>query len=369
MVKPIDFSKLLKSATSKIEGISVGFHDPSTWITTGNYALNHFISNRFDRGIPLGQVTILAGESGAGKSLIASNVMRNALEQGIIVIVFDTEYGLTKEWLNNTGINVDEYEAKGQFIRYQVAMIDVLAKTVSEVMKSIKNQYKTVDADERPKVLFVVDSLSMLMTNTDVAQFEAGDLKGDMGRTPKALKAFVKNCVIQFAEWDIGLLCTNHTYPSQDMFSPDDNIAGGSGPVYAASIVVAMKKAKLKEDEVGNKISEVRGIRSKIMVRKSRYAQPFRQVEIKIPYSSGIDPYAGLVDLFEEQHLLEKDGNKLKYTSISGEEFKHFRKYWVGEEGKTLLDRIMAEYNAKLSTLKTAEQDLLPEMEEINDGT
>jgi hypothetical protein len=207
------------------------------------------------------------------------------------------------------------------------------------------------------------------MTNTDVAQFEAGDLKGDMGRTPKALKAFVKNCIIQFAEWDIGLLCTNHTYASQDMFSPDDNIAGGQGPVYAASIVVAMKKAKLREDEKGDKVTEVRGIRSRIMVRKSRYTQPFRQVEISIPYEHGINPYAGLVDFFEDQGLLVKDGGGksagLKYTSITGESIKYSRKVMLaGEEGKKLLDRIMVEYTDKLSSLKTAEQDLLPEMEE-----
>ena len=29
---------------------------------------------------------------------------------------------------------------------------------------------------------------------TDVNQFEAGDMKGDMGRKPKALTALVRNC-------------------------------------------------------------------------------------------------------------------------------------------------------------------------------
>lgn len=64
MVKAIDLSKLRKTVLSKIEGISTGFHDPKHWIHTNNYALNYFISGKFDRGIPLGQVTILAGESG-----------------------------------------------------------------------------------------------------------------------------------------------------------------------------------------------------------------------------------------------------------------------------------------------------------------
>ena len=49
------------------------------------------------------------------------------------------------------------------------------------------------------------------------------------------------------------------------------------------SIVVAMKKLKLKEDEAGNKISEVRGIRAGCKVMKTRYSKPFEGVQVKIP--------------------------------------------------------------------------------------
>lgn len=351
MVKPIDLTKLRKGVLSKIDGISTGFHDPKVWIHTNNYALNYFISHQFNRGIPLGQVTILAGESGSGKSFLAANVMKNALEQGIPVVLFDTENGITREWLKNTGIDVEKYEKEGLFLRNQVALIDDLAKAISEVMKDIKTTYKGVDPDERPKLLIIVDSLSMLLTRTDINQFESGDVsKGDMGRQAKANKAFVKSCVVQFAEWDIGMLCTNHTYVSQDMFNPDDNISGGQGPIFAASIVVAIKKMKLKEDNIGNKISDVTGIRAKIMVRKSRYTQPFQAVEIKIPYEGGIDEYSGLKDLFEKKNLLVKEGNKLKYTAIDGSEHKMFGSHFSRPEGKELLKLIMSEFDQKMGT-------------------
>ncbi len=344
----MDLTKLRKGVLSKIDGISTGFHDPKTWIHTNNYALNYYISGRFDRGIPLGQVTILAGESGAGKSLVAANIMNNALEQDIPVVVFDTENGITKEWLEKTGIDVDKYEEKGLFLRSQVAYIDDLAKAISEIMKDLKTTYKTVDPDERPKLLIVVDSLTMLLTRTDAAQFESGDVsKGDMGRQAKANKAFVKNCVVQFAEWDIGLIATNHTYASQDMFNPDDQISGGQGPIFAASIVVAMKKMKLKEDEDGNKISDVKGIRSKVMVRKSRYTKPFEAVEIRIPWEGGIEEYSGLRDLFEKIGLLQKEGNKLKYVSLDGTEFKLFSKEFNQEKGRELLKLMMKEFKDK----------------------
>ena len=59
------------------------------------------------------------------------------------------------------------------------------------------------------------------------------------------------------------------------MFDPDDKISGGQGFVYASSVVVAMKKLKLKEDENGNKISDVTGIRSAVKVMKTRFNKPF----------------------------------------------------------------------------------------------
>jgi hypothetical protein len=47
-----------------------------------------------------------------------------------------------------------------------------------------------------------------------------------------------------FGSWNVGMVCTNHTYASQDMFDPDDKISGGQGFIYASSIVVAMRKLK-----------------------------------------------------------------------------------------------------------------------------
>jgi RecA/RadA recombinase len=183
----------------------------------------------------------------------------------------------------------------------------------------------------------------MLLTPTDINQFEAGDMKGDMGRKPKALTALVRNCVNMFGNYNVGLVCTNHTYASQDMFDPDDKISGGQGFIYASSIVVAMKKLKLKEDEDGNKISDVMGIRAACKVMKTRYAKPFEGVQVKIPYETGMNPYSGLVDLAEKKNLLKKDGNRLMFVSSTGEVTKLFRKAWESNEDGCL-DRVMGDF-------------------------
>ena len=226
-------------------------------------------------------------------------------------------------------------------------MIDDVAKTIHEFM----TEYKAME--QRPKVLFVIDSLGMLLTPTDINQFEAGDLKGDMGRKPKALTALVRNCVNMFGNYNVGMVCTNHTYASQDMFDPDDKISGGQGFVYASSIVVAMKKLKLKEDEDGNKVSEVNGIRAACKIMKTRYAKPFETLQVKIPYETGMNPYSGLVDLCEKAGLLKQEGNRLKWIDPeTGEEFKFYRKEWKDDK----LDMIMAKFHIKPETTTIPEE-------------
>ena len=332
--KAFDLSKFRKTLTKSIDGLGVGFNDPTDWVSTGNYALNYLISGDFHKGIPLGKVTVFAGESGAGKSYICSgNLIKNAQEQGIYVVLVDSENALDQKWLEALGVDTSEEK----LLKLNMAMIDDVAKTINEFMK----EYKAME--ERPKVLFVIDSLGMLLTPTDVNQFEAGDLKGDMGRKPKALTALVRNCVNMFGSANVGLVATNHTYASQDMFDPDDKISGGQGFIYASSIVVAMKKLKLKEDEDGNKISEVKGIRAACKIMKTRYSKPFESVQVKIPYSTGMSPYSGLVDLCESKDMLKKDGNRLSFTTNDGEIIKYYRKEWERNEDGCL-DKIMSNF-------------------------
>ena len=348
MAKPFDVSKFRKEITKSIDGLSIGFNDPTDWISTGNYALNYLISGDFNRGIPLGKVTVFAGESGAGKSYICSgNIIKNAQEQGIFVVLIDSENALDEDWLKALGVNTDE----SKLLKLSMAMIDDVAKTISTFM----SDYKTLADGERPKVLFVIDSLGMLLTPTDVNQFDAGEMKGDLGRKPKALTALVRNCVNMFGSYNVGLVCTNHTYASQDMFDPDDKISGGQGFIYASSIVVAMKKLKLKEDEDGNKVTDVMGIRSACKVMKTRYAKPFEGVQVKIPYETGMNPYSGLVDLAEKKGFLKKDGNRLAYTTLDGEILKHFRKAWESNESGCL-DVVMAEFGKRKEEVSTQEE-------------
>ncbi len=360
MVRPFDVSKFRKAITKSVAGVSVGFSDPTTWVSTGNYCLNYRISGDFWKGIPMSKVTVFAGESGSGKSFIVSgNLVREAQKQGIFVVMIDSENALDEAWLRALGVETDE----SKLLKLNVAMIDEVGKIISDFMKDYKSTYADATKEERPKVMFVIDSLGMLMTPTEVNQFEAGDMKGDMGRKAKQLKALVINCVNMFGAWDIGMVCTNHTYASQDMFNPDDVVSGGAGFVYASSILVSMKKLKLKTDEDGNKTTTVNGIRAKCKVMKTRFNKPFEEVEIKIPWNTGMDPYSGIFTMAESLGLISKSGNRWLYKTLDGQEFLKYEKEYNRNEGN-VLDAIMKDVMARDATAPAETRTAFELMEE-----
>ena len=98
---------------------------------------------------------------------------------------------------------------------------------------------------------------------------------------------------------------------------------------------------KLKENEKGNKVTDVRGIRAACKVMKTRYAKPFESVQVKIPYDTGMDPYSGLLDLFEKKGIIVQQGNRLKYIGADKKEIIEFRKNWTGDK----LTKVMKDFS------------------------
>ena len=143
MAKPFDVSKFRKDITKSIDGLSIGFNDPTDWISTGSYALNYLISGEFDKGIPLGKVTVFAGESGAGKSyFVSGNIVKHAQEKDIFVVLIDSENALDETWLKALGVDTDEKK----LLKLSMSMIDDVAKTISTFMKDYR------DMEDKPKI-------------------------------------------------------------------------------------------------------------------------------------------------------------------------------------------------------------------------
>lgn len=338
---PFSRKDFRKKIDKSIPGLSYGFHDPVTWISTGCYALNYLISGRFDGGIPLeGKFTMFAGDSGSGKSYIATaNFIRDCQAKGIYCVVFDTENALDEAWLK--ALDVDTSPDAMEMVKS--ATVDDVSKAMGEIIDLYKAQNDSVPYDQRPKLAFIIDSIGMLITPNQEKQYMEGDQKGDMGLKAKQITNMLRVTLAKIASQPIGLIGTNHVYDSQDQYQPD-KIAGGKMLEFASSVIVQMNKYLLKEDDHGKELPKgatARGIRSTAVVRKSRYAKPFEKIKIDIPYEEGMNPYSGLYDLFKGKGLLTLVANRWQYICPkTGEVLSEFRKDLVTSG---LYDRIMAD--------------------------
>ena len=288
----------------------------------------------------------------SGKSYIVSgNIVKNALDNNIAVVLLDTEGAVKRTWAKALGVDTDN-EA---IIRWSKRTINQVTGTISDFMDDYIDTYISTPREEQPPVLFIIDSLGNLETDSGIKQFEDGELKGDKGLFAKQIKAMLKNTMGVISTYQVGLVGTTHTYLNQEQYSDhEDIITGGNGQLFLSDIAVKMNKSKLKMDDDGNKTKTTQGIISKVKCVKSRYAKPFEEVEILIPYDRGMDPYSGLFDMFENK-VLKKDGNRwLYYSKETGEEFKLYKKEmkpeffdmimreWVDDDVKSGVDEVSA---------------------------
>ena len=341
-IAPIDMSKFRKSV-DKSMNISHGFNDPRTWLNTGCFALNYLISDDFYGGIPLeGKFTMFAGDSGSGKSYICSgNLLKDAQAKNVFPVVIDTENALDESWMKALGVDTSD----DMMLKLMGVTVDDVSATIGSFISQYRAENDKYAYADRPKVLFIIDSVGQMITPNNERQFMEGDQKGDMGIKAKQITNMIKVIMAKIGSQPIGLLATNHVYDSQDQYKPD-TIPGGKALEFSSSVIVQMNKLLLKEDEFGTKLTdgEVAGIKSSTVVRKSRYAKPFEKLKINIPYDTGMDPYSGLFDLFDKKGLVVKDGQRWVYTSlVTGEVLKDYKKSY---KKNGWLDQIMTERDA-----------------------
>lgn len=295
--KKMDF---LDKVTKDLEksGISVGSSQPPRyWITTGNHVLNKIISGSFNRGLPQGRMVSFAGPAQSGKSFLICNAMREAQAAGAMVVAVDSENALDDTFVASIGVDIDN-----NYHYTEANTIPETKKIVSAVIKGYKAEYGEDDPDA-PKLFIAIDSLDMLMTETEETNFEKGVSKGDQGQRNKQLKQMLREFVQNIKHLNITIATTSQVYRNQDITNGEGVWMISDAIRYAPSQIVLITKLKLKEGMV------VEGIRMKCEGYKTRFTKPFQTVTLEVPYESGMDPYNGLLDVAADLGVVEKKGS------------------------------------------------------------
>jgi RecA/RadA recombinase len=291
----LSFLKDFKKAVNKLDSVLVGIGRPQEWLTTGNYALNYALTGDWHRGIPLGRSVAFVGPSGAGKSFLTSNAIKHAQLAGFHVLALDSENALDMDYLGKIGADVSE----DKLTYAKVTTIEDVNAVCSEFFKQYVKTYGKDNSDS-PRILIILDSLAMLASTTEMENYEGGGIiKGDQGQLAKRRKAMLKLIHGQLAMLPVSMVFTDHVY-NQDIMLGDGAWAITNSVKFFPSIIGLVTKLKLKEG------TEVVGVRMRVETYKSRFAKSGTKIELEVPYSTGMSPFTGLVEMLESLGVVTK---------------------------------------------------------------
>ena len=311
------------------------------WIDTGFYALNAVVSGSLYGGVPMGRLTALIGAEACGKTYIANKIMANAQKKGMYVAYFDTEGALDEATAKRLGCDTSK-------IKHVPSEITEHCR--NEIVQFLEN---IVQNKLHGKVLIVIDSLGNLMPAQEKKKIDEGSETPDMGARPKSLKTLMRAVTHAAAKANCPVVFTNHIYedPSQLHPSAIKKQAGGSGPLYMASVIVQLAKKTERAEDSKNKDSNsemtflskgINGITLRAFTTKNRFVTPFLETEMYLNFRTGPNKYSGLLEMAEGYNVIEKQGHR--YV-INGE-MLGFYKDW--KDDVTSWNKIMPFLEEKL---------------------
>lgn len=319
-----DLVEVLKDEYTTIASDGTGSAEFSGFHDSGSLAFNAALSGSMMGGFADNKVTMLAGESATGKTFFALGVVKYFLDSNPTagVIYYDTEAAVTKDMMESRGIDTK---------RVVLAAPETLQKFREHALK-ILDHYSRLDADKRPKMMMVLDSLGMLPTTKESGDTLEGKETKDMTR-PGIVRSIFRVLTLKLAKAKVPLILTNHTYAGIGSMFPTQEIAGGGGGKYAASVIVAFSKRKEKEgtEVVGNIIH--------CKLLKSRLTKENKMVDVMLRYDTGLDRYYGLLPIAEKYGIFEKVATKWK---VPGHEKPVFEVKIIREPEKYYTPEVLA---------------------------
>ena len=351
----LSFLKDFQKSVNKMEGVTQDGSPPKYWFSTGNHVLNRIVSGSFMKGIPQGRVTALCGPSGAGKSFLLGNILKQAQAEGAHVLVIDSESALDDDWMSAIGVDVHEnYSYVG------VNTIPQCVKVMSTFIKGFIADYGHLPVEEQPKVIIAIDSLDMLMTESESEKFAHGETVGDQGQHPKQIKSMLRTTGSSIKSSAISILATKQVYyggmEHHRMTGEGMWVINGSVR-YSCSQIILVTKLKMKDD--ATKLYE--GIRMKAEAFKTRFCKPFQTVMIEVPYDKGMNRWSGLLEVALGLGVVRK-------PSVGWYSLGDDPKKWREKEFEDYAEQVLELCEAKHDAL-TAALDDYDEVVEDNDST
>jgi len=254
-------------------------------------------------GIPLGKISLIAGNESSCKSAICYNLIANAQKRGGLAALIDIEQGLTPSWAKVFGIDMDS-----------------LILAYPETLEEAFNVADGIVHMAKPAIL-VVDAISACSPEEErEKQFDEGERRAERAKLVNRFMRVMGSNLKPYEDEsgkvrpsDTAVVCINHLYhdPSSQYFS--EYMPGGRGQLFWSSLTIYMKRRRwvveeiITEDEEGGedlKDERTVGLTTQWKIEKSKVSPAQRTGEFTFFTENTLDGeyYQGQIQ--ETDHLI-----------------------------------------------------------------
>jgi len=302
------FDKLKKSIESNVKGAHVSVLADSE-IATGRFMLstpaldlNRILSGSLTGGIPSRNLVAIVGPEHSFKSSFMVLCMANAQKQGYKPVIIDTEGGITDEFCQRWGLDAEN------ILYVYTPWIHEVKSVIAQIRESGEQGY-----------VIGIDSVGGLDRYKSFTDAVGGVPKADQGLLQKEIRSTLKLLLnVCIAQNSVSIAC-GHYYGMPSSVPMPDQIGGGKAMKLFPSILISLRKEYLKDGD--NKGDPIIGNRITATTLKNRMYPPFQQATIDIGYKTGLNEWAGIMELAVEAEIIKKGGAWYTYGTdkIQGE--------------------------------------------------
>lgn len=208
---------------------------PTVFLDTGIPQLNSILTGNPTKGLPCGQITEISGESGSGKTMIASRLMINAQRQGGFAMFYDFERAYHLDLSVKQGLDI----SRNKFYIDKSLCMETALEDCLERAKLIREH------DALPleaPIVAVFDSFAAMVPKsmlTSASKKEKGIddfTMNDQTALSRAASLVLKPFTIRVNDYNICAVFLNQLAATMETHGPTTKTKGGKSlPFYAST--------------------------------------------------------------------------------------------------------------------------------------
>jgi len=248
-------------------------------------------------GIPRGKFTELYGPESVGKTTLALSIAKQALLEGISVLLVDIENTTTLQYIKSI---IGEFDpTKLMFIQ---------PETAEQAFKLCEAGVQCGDFG-----LVILDSIGALAPEEEK---EKEYTESTVALVPRLLTKFLRRNAYAVRDNNIAFLFINQVRDQIGSYTHAFSTPGGHGLKHFASLRIQLGVDNKLEIVTKTEKTQI-GIQIKFTIKKNKLAAPGRAFSFPIIFNLGIDKVRDIINFAETMGILDKRGSFYAFEGVN----------------------------------------------------